>query len=431
MRTKAIKALTEKTGDERTSGVIWDLLVSKCFAGCEPSEAMFKLLDREDAFGAMPVGFRKPLAALWPDVPPEPAKGRKFKADNPRKYTAAEIVSFIAANPKTEGLREEYMRRTGGADALFYVDGKMAEAESADRIQRLFDRDPVAPFVRIGDRDVKPSGYPDDAPKEDKEDPYDPGTRLGQPGDVSERLGVSLADIGHETRQAIRCAVELDLADASTRELQADAAAAKGCSALVYLANKPKAYREWPTWKKPTLVMTRKAAPGPFAEPPAPTKAQREGDVARPEGWVPTIYVHGVDCNDSDWRKLDTQLALAVRAGHLRITSRRSVGFSGTVSDQLNRLWREADAMIVLVSAETFANPEYDAAVRGFDRPIVPVLLRACGWQRIKPLAQKQPIPASGKFLGATGEWAKAAEDILAFAATLRPRQAAPLRPDA
>jgi hypothetical protein len=64
---------------------------------------------------------------------------------------------------------------SGGEDALFYVNGKIAEAESADRIQRLFDRDPVAPFVAIGGRDVEPTGYPEDAAKADAEDPYQRG----------------------------------------------------------------------------------------------------------------------------------------------------------------------------------------------------------------------------------------------------------------
>jgi hypothetical protein len=252
MKDNAIKTLTEKTGDKGAAEAIWKVFVDKVFGGMQPTEVMMKTVDKDDALNAVPVGYRGPLAALWPEsaAPKDPPRGRKFKPEKARAYSAAEVVAFIAADPKVEGLRAEYMRRTGGEPALFYVDSKLAEAESADRIQRLFDRDPVAPFVTIGGRDVKPSGYPNDAPKEDAEDPYERGVALGQPGDVSVRLGVSLAGISHETRQAIRCAVTFDLADASTRELQADAAAAMGQSAIVYLANKPKAYREWPTWKK-------------------------------------------------------------------------------------------------------------------------------------------------------------------------------------
>ncbi len=428
MRTKAIERLTEKTGDAAHAAVIWDMFVGKAFAGHEPTETMFKMLPKESALAAMPVGFQAPLAALWPEAPPEPAKGRKFKTDKARQYSAVDIVAFIAANPKAEGLREEYMRRTGGADALFYVDGKMAEAESADRIQRLFDRDPVAPFVRIGDRDVKPTGYPDDAPKEDKEDPYDPGTRLGQPGDVSERLGVSLADIGHETRQAIRCAMTFDLADASTRELQADAAAAKGQPAIVYLGNKPKAYREWPTWKKPTLVMTRKAASGPFADPPAPTKAQRGGDVARPDGWIPTLCFVGARGDNKElWGKLKGHLVAAQDAGLFRMVSDDDVPPGGETTKLIAGYMAASDAVFHLATVASISR-EKRALTLAFDGPRVPVILgHFAALDLLFP--DLKPIPANGKPIEGERAMAAAAREITDFSRRLRPRQTAASRP--
>lgn len=256
MKNRTVKALAERVGQDRAEK-FWALFVSALCGGIEPHDGdTFTREDITEAFANNIPARNALVAVLCGDASAAP-KGRKFKIGKARSYTAADLATFIAADPRAEGLREEYMRRTGGIDALFYVDGKLAEEESADRIQRLFDRDPVASFVTIGGNDVEPVGYPEDSAKTDREDPYQPGAPLGQPGDVSARLGVSLDGILHETRQAIRCAVERDLSDASIRELQKDAAAAKGQAAIVYLANKPMAYRKWPTWPKPTLVLTR------------------------------------------------------------------------------------------------------------------------------------------------------------------------------
>jgi hypothetical protein len=226
--------------------------------------------------------------------------------------------------------------------------------------------------------------------------------------------------------------VTLDLADASTRELQADAAAAKGCSAIEYLANKPKARREWPTWKKSPLVMPRKAGTGPFAEPPATMTAPRGGDVARPSGWIPTIYVHGVDDNEADWTKLASQLDTAVAAEQIRFYHRRMMPPGGEVEKRLADMRKAADGMIVLVSADTFSaanRRKFDVAVKDFTCPIVPVILRSCLWQAVRELESLGPIPSGGKALTTTGGWTEAAMDILAFAQTLRPRASLSARP--
>lgn len=269
MKDRVLKALTDKVGKDRAEK-FYALFVAALCGGIEPQEGdTFTKEDVAEAFASNIPARNALTAALCGDAPAAP-KSRKFKADKARSYSPSDLVSFIDADPKVEGLRAEYMRRTGGADALFYVDGKISEAESADRIQRLFDRDPVAPFVTIGGKDVEPTGYPEDAAKTDREDPYQRGAALGQPGDVSVRLGVSLADIGHETRQAIACAVAHDLADASVRELQADAAAAKGQSAIAYLANKPMAYRKWPTWPRSALVLTRETRRNPSSAAEVP-----------------------------------------------------------------------------------------------------------------------------------------------------------------
>lgn len=429
MRTSAIKTLTQKTGNAATAATFWQAFVDNACGGIEPNEAMFASLDKSEALAALSPLHRAVLSCLWPDTPTAP-KGRKFKAENPRKYTAAEIVSFIAADPKQDGLRAEYMRRTGGEPALFYVDGKLCEAESADRIQRLFDRDPVAPFVTIGGREVKPSGYPDDAPKEDNEDPYDPGTRLGQPGDVSARLGVSLAGIDHETRQAIRCAVTLDLADASTRELQADAAAAKGCSAIEYLANKPKARREWPTWKKSPLVMPRKAAPGPFADPPATMPAQRDGDVdvARPSGWIPTLCFIGARVDRDAWEKLKKHLAVAVRGGVFKVISDDDVPPGMSVTSTIAANVARSDAVFCLVTPLTMNDDMTIQLTQTYPGPKVPLILGSIStWNRILP--RLHPIPADGKPARGDDALSDMAENIMSFAETLRPRARQSTRP--
>ena len=200
-------------------------------AGAEPTPAMLAAYDAE---ALLAIGVARPLARAWGGifVPSGAPRGRKFKAEKARSYSPADLVAFIVADPKAEGLRAEYMRRTGGTNALFVIDGKIAETETADRIQRLFDRDPVAPFVVINGKRAEPVGYPEDAAKEDREDPYQRGVALGQPGDVSGRLGVSLDGVANETRQAIACAVEFDLSDATRRDLQADATSAKAPASL-------------------------------------------------------------------------------------------------------------------------------------------------------------------------------------------------------
>lgn len=258
----------------------------KADAGAEPTPAM---LAAYDADALLAIGVARPLAKAWGGlfVPSGTPKGRKFKPEKARTYTAAEIVGFIVADPTAEGLRAEYMRRTGGAPALLYVNGKLAEAETADRIQRLFERDPVAPFVVIDGAEVTPVGYPEPDAKQDAEDPYQRGAALGQPGDISARLGVSLAAIPHDTMQAIACAVENDLADASVRDLQRDAEAAKGKSPAEYLADKPLARRAWPTWKKPSLMLAR----APRNPPPA------GGDVAVSVGRTPPVGPARLDLN--------------------------------------------------------------------------------------------------------------------------------------
>lgn len=174
MKDKTIKAMAERVGQTRAEK-FWALFVERLCEGIEPEDGdTFKREDIEDAFKSNPTARDAFIAVLCGEQKSETPKGRKFKADKARTYSAAEVVAFIAADPKVEGLRAEYMRRTDGEPALFYVDGKLCEAESADRIQRLFERDPVAPFVIISGREVTPVGYPDDAAKEDAEDPSCP-----------------------------------------------------------------------------------------------------------------------------------------------------------------------------------------------------------------------------------------------------------------
>lgn len=414
MRTKAIGILTKTTGDARKAAAYWQVLVEKACGGQEPSEDEFALINKDEALATLSPLHRGVLATLWPEKTAEP-KGRKFKADKARTYSAAEIVSFVAADPKIEGLRAEYMRRTGGKDALFYVNGKIAEAESADRIQRLFDRDPVAPFVAIGGRDVEPTGYPEDAAKADAEDPYQRGVALGQPGDVSTILGVSLVGIDHETRQAIACAMAFDLADASRRELQADAAAAKGQDPLVYLANKPIAWRKWPTWPKPSLVMTRKP---PFAEPLASTMAPRGGDVTHPDGWVPTLCVLGARDDQDAWKKLEKHLAVAVRGGIFKITSDRDTLPGEPIKATIAANIARSDAMLCLVTPTTMGS-DVVPLMKSFSGPKVPVVLESISsWDRILP--GLRPIPPNGKPARGDDALATVAEEIILFAQGLR-----------
>jgi hypothetical protein len=421
MKDNAIKTLTEKTGDKGAAEAIWKVFVDKVFGGMQPTEVMMKTVDKDDALNAVPVGYRGPLAALWPEsaAPKDPPRGRKFKPEKARAYSAAEVVAFIAADPKVEGLRAEYMRRTGGEPALFYVDSKLAEAESADRIQRLFDRDPVAPFVTIGGRDVKPSGYPNDAPKEDAEDPYERGVALGQPGDVSVRLGVSLAGISHETRQAIRCAVTFDLADASTRELQADAAAAMGQSAIVYLANKPKAYREWPTWKKPSLVLAR-----PFVEAVtvAPRAPAFDLGATAPTSGAPQFMMVGARLAPAAANLLSTHLVAAKRQGTLVLTDDASFPTGCSEPHEVMRRFETSAAILVLVTANTIADDTIMALAARAQRekkPVVPVIVSACDWQE-STLRGLVYLPRDDRFMTDERTGAVVASEVRTLAGKLK-----------
>jgi hypothetical protein len=349
----------------------WGKIKADC--GAEPTPAM---LAAYDADALLAIGVARPLAKAWGGlfVPSGTPKGRKFKPEKARSYTAPEIVGFIVADPKAEGLRAEYMRRTGGAPALLYVNGKLAEAETADRIQRLFERDPVAPFVVIDGAEVTPVGYPEPDAKQDAEDPYQRGVALGQPGDISSRLGVSLAAIPHDTMQAIACAVENDLADASVRDLQRDAEAAKGKSPAEYLADKPLARRAWPTWKKPSLMLARAPRNPPVA---GGDVAVSVGRTPPPAGPAPLVVVLGTAAKG--WPSIRSALSQLVGAGYIRLWSDNDIqpGEDRRVATQ--RAYAAATMFVALLNGDT-AMPLRDTlqALLGSGRPILPVLTGAC-----------------------------------------------------
>lgn len=345
----------------------------KADAGAEPTPAM---LAAYDADALLAIGVARPLAKAWGGlfVPSGTPKGRKFKAEKARSYTAAEIVGFIVADPKAEGLRAEYMRRTGGVDALLYVNGKLAEAETADRIQRLFERDPVAPFVVIDGVEVTPVSYPEPDAKQDAEDPYQRGVALGQPGNISARLGVSLAAIPHDTMQAIACAVENDLADASVRDLQRDAEAAKGKSPAEYLADKPLARRAWSTWPKPTLMLARTPRNPPVAGGDVAVSVGRTPPLA---GAAPLVVVLGTAAKG--WSSIRSALSQLVGAGYIRLWSDNDIqpGEDRRIATQ--RAYAAAAMFVALLNGDT-AMPLRDTlqALLGSGRPVLPVLTGAC-----------------------------------------------------
>ena len=175
MRTKAIKTLAEKTGDAETAGAIWDMFVSKTFAGREPSEAMFKMLPKEKALDAMPVGFHGPLAALWPETPEAP-KGRKFKAG--RSYTAAEYAGFYEHFPENVSLCEDIGRATDGKPWVVFTT-KFHVAQSAKFIGWHMAEDIAPATIDVDGVPVAPVLPGEERRKEAKEYPVDPHTPGG------------------------------------------------------------------------------------------------------------------------------------------------------------------------------------------------------------------------------------------------------------
>lgn len=252
-------------------------------------------------------------------------------------------------------------------------------------------------------------------------------TRSAAPGDVSQRLGVSLADVGGETRQAIRCAVEHDLTDASLLELQRDAEAAKGKSAAVYLMNKPLARRAWPTWPKPTLRLKRRPkASVPFVEPSAPTAPRGRVDVlVRPKGWIPTLCFLGTDADQEAWQSLYTHLAPLEAVGMLRITSDSHVPPGANRKDTIAGYLAKADAVMCVVTPESNRYGAREETLR-WEGPKVPVLLGLiAGYDLL--WGDLQPLPVSGKAARSSDERAALAMEIAEYAARLQPRTQRPV----
>lgn len=281
MREKAIESMVGAGVPRDRAEKYWALLVQRVCGGDEPSEGDVAALADEDVLGPFKadnlLAGRKLLAALRAGKA-EPAKAKRFKAAKASGYTAADLALFVAEDPKgaTEGLRAFLDAKVGGEPFRLVVSGKLDQEATAARIEALAAGDPVAPFVVVGGVEVVPVGWDlDDAAVEDGEDPFQRGAPLGQPGDVSGRLGVSLEGVSHEARQAIDCARQRphELADASLRELQAVAELARGKGADDVLAEMPKARRAWGAgWKRRELKVPRR----PFVEPTAP-KAPRGG----------------------------------------------------------------------------------------------------------------------------------------------------------
>ncbi len=371
MKDNAFEMGRSQGYDARALAAQWGKIKADC--GAEPTPAMLAAYDAE---ALLAIGVARPLAKAWGGLfsPSGAPKGRKFKAEKARAYTAAEIVSFIVADPKAEGLRAEYLRRTGGVDALLYVGGKIAETETAERIQRLFDRDPVAPFVLIGGAEVTPVGYPEPDAKEDAEDPYQRGAVLGQPGNISARLGVSLDGIAHETQQAIACAVEHDLADASKRDLQRDAESAKSKTPAEYLSDKPLARRAWPTWKKPTLMLARTPRNPPSAG----------GDVAVsvgpvPGAPVPLVVILGHETKA--YASVREALTPLQRASILRMWSEADIRAGTLRSEEIRKAHAGASLFLALLSADTLNSLDDTLrALVGARRPVMPVVVKPCLW---------------------------------------------------
>lgn len=385
MKKRIVKALAERVGQDRAEK-FWALFVAALCGGIEPQEGdTFTREDIAEAFASNIPARNALVAVLCGDAPAAP-KGRKFKADKARSYSAGDLVSFIVADPKQDGLRAEYMRRTGGAAALFYVDGKIAEAESADRIQRLFDRDPVAPFVVIGGKRVEPTGYPEDAAKTDREDPYQRGAALGQPGDVSARLGVSLDGIEHETRQAIACAVAFDLSDASRRDLQADAAMAKGKTAAEYLGAHPIASLKWETWPKPSLVLTRETPRNPPAAAEVPGTLRGNTDAPTTADVCAAVISAGLSRGalmaGIDRRYVATLPAMPTAASQTHSDVHEMVR-AGQLTDGSNP-WQQ-----YLTTANHLAGPRREAAV--FRAALAAIGSSVPAWVNAAPFAWTDP----------------------------------------
>ena len=267
MKEQTIKAMTAAGVSAEKAEKYWATVRDKLCDGDEPTADGLALIKDASFEAALPaLGAAAFLKAIRV---PAPEKARRFKADKARSYTAAELVAFHAADPKNEELKAELLRRTGGEDFRFVVGDVLREPETAARVEALFQRDPVAPFVTIDGKRVAPVGF-DLETKEDDEDPFQRGVALGQPGDVSARLGISLTGISHEARQALAHAMDHDLRDASVRELQAAARAAVGKTMTEVLGDYPKA--SLGTFRPRSLKIRR-----PFADPTAATPAPRGG----------------------------------------------------------------------------------------------------------------------------------------------------------
>lgn len=374
MRDEIIKKLAAVLdGDVAAAEDYYNTFVAKVCGGREPTTSSFRLINKDRALAALPVldegVFR---AALWPDKPadaggPPPPKGKRFKPEKANTYTGADLVAFLKDDPKQPGLRAEVLTWTRGEKFRFVVDGELKEAETAARLDALKAKRPVASFVKIGDEEVKPIGYPEDGPVFDPGDPFQRGKALGQPGNVSELLGMSLDGIQDETIRAIECACAHDLKGAPVVLLQGAAREAKGRPATDFLTSYPAAKRAWKDWPKSKLEVLREeeAAPQPAKSAPRPPEAPADKS-ARVVGKTeaPWVYLVGAEFAPEAAERIKVGLATALRAGRIRLLIDTEMKPGQDEDLHRSECLRKASVVLFLLTSSFIASDYFDDLTR-------------------------------------------------------------------
>lgn len=417
MKQRIIEALKKVGGlDDARAEKHYAVFVREAYGDDEPTAEQLGLLTEGDLV-KIPSGQARTIWAAVQSLGPAPQaetpKGKGFKTKKAAEYTAKDLALFVADDPKgeTEGLRAAVDAKTRGQAFRFLVDGKLDVDATAERIAALAKGAPVAPFVVIGDKEVTPIGWDLNEAVEDKEDPYERGEPLGQPRDVSTRLGLSLEGISDETRQAIDCAVQLDLADASVRELQADARRAVGVSPAEYLAEHPKARRAWTTWVRRELRLPRR----PFGEPAAPVAPRGGPESPAPSGKPPLVYVVGA-ARDRVTREAAETLARHLKplakSGAIRFATDDGCLAGQNVAQWRDQHWRDTALFVPLLSAETLSDNDVEAAVMS-GRKCMPVVVQACAWNLVAPFKGRTCLPRSGRPATTDADWTEVSKEIM------------------
>lgn len=433
MKEQKIKDLTEKVGATRAPK-FWGLFVERLCEGIEPEAGdTFKREDIERAFANNPTA-RDALIAIFCGEQKEAPKPTTLKEK--RRETLGTDVLLVEhlKGSAPAWITAELVERSKGQGCLFTKDGGgIYEIESIQWIEWLRAGAPMAEGREIEGKFRRPVRIGQEKPLATfPRDPFPSNARgaapLKMPGFVS-GCGASFESADKPgtlgvTSEALSFLILVSTLEVPSVREQREACetAKKGIEEL--RAAFPLAKQAWDEGRRPESTVPAV----PFADPPATTTAPRGGDVARPSGWTPTLCFLGARGDNRElWGRLKGHLSAAQDAGLFRMVSDDDVPPGGEAKKLIAGYTAASDAVLHLATVASISR-EQRAVTLAFDGPKVPVILgHFAAIDLLFP--DLNPIPANGKTIEGDKAMAAAAREIVAFAASLRPRATLPARP--